>query len=133
GQYGKDDRDLLRGVACHVGVLLAHAKLMEDQLSATRFEALHEFSAFCLHDIKNLAHRLSLVVQNAKVHGSTPAFVESAFKTIAGTVEKMNSLMEKIATKMEEGLGPSEAVIELDGLIEDVIRSLSNPHQIIVE
>jgi putative PEP-CTERM system histidine kinase len=133
GQYGKDDRDLLRGVACHVGVLLAHAKLTEERLSTTRFEALHEFSAFCLHDIKNLAHRLSLVVQNAKVHGTSPAFVESAFKTIAGTVQKMNGLMEKLAAKSEDGLGPSEVLIDLDGLVRDVVRSLPDHHPIITK
>lgn len=133
GQYGKDDRDLLRGVACHVGVLLAHAKLTEEQLFAARFNALHEFSAFCVHDIKNLALRLSLVVQNAKVHGTSPAFVESAFKTIAGTVEKMNGLMGKLASISEEGLGPSDVLIDLDGLVQDVVRSLPDHTQIVTK
>jgi putative PEP-CTERM system histidine kinase len=130
-QYGKDDLDLLRGVARHVGVLLAHSKLIENQLSATRFEALHEFSVFCLHDIKNLAQRLSLVVQNSKIHGTTPSFVDSAFKTIGGTVEKMNALMEKLAAKFEDGPTSSDVLIELDGLIEDVVRSLPYPNQIV--
>ncbi|MGQ0666230.1 MAG: XrtA/PEP-CTERM system histidine kinase PrsK [Nitrospiraceae bacterium] len=133
GQYRKDDRDLLRGIACHVGVLLAHAKLTEEQVAATRFEAFHELSAFCLHDIKNLAHRLSLVVQNAKVHSPNSAFVESAFKTIAGTVEKMNELMVKLAGKSAEGPEPSNNSIDLDNLVQDVVRSLPTHEQVVTK
>ena len=58
--YGEDDRDLLRAIARHVAVLLAHARLAEERRAAAELEALHRFSAFCMHDLKNLAARLSL-------------------------------------------------------------------------
>jgi putative PEP-CTERM system histidine kinase len=131
GQYGTDDRELLRGIAYHVGVLLAHARLVEERISAARFEALHEFSSFCLHDIKNLALRLSLVVQNAKVRGTNPMFVESAFKTIAGTVEKMNDLMGKLSAQSEARLNPYNVPIDIKVLIQDVVRSLPNSEEIV--
>ena len=97
--YGTDDCDLLRGIAHHVGALLSHANLAEERQAAAELEALHRFSVFCLHDLKNLAARLSLVAQNAENHGKDPAFQESAMRTVADTAKKMTTLMSKLSLK----------------------------------
>ncbi len=65
-QYGTDDCDLLRAISHHVAVLLSHARLSDERRASAELEALHRFSAFCLHDVKNLAAGLSLVVKNAR-------------------------------------------------------------------
>lgn len=130
--YGTDDCDLLRAIAHHVAMLLSLARLSEERRIATELEALHRFSAFCLHDLKNLTARLSLIVQNSKVHGHDPAFQQSAMRTIAGTVEKMMALMAKLSPQAGHALsldqGQSEqadvrAVIdEMVGLLNGGIR-----------
>jgi putative PEP-CTERM system histidine kinase len=97
--YGTDDCDLLHGIAHHVGTLLSHATLAEERQAAAELEALHRFSVFCLHDLKNLAARLSLVAQNAEHHGKDPAFQESAMRTVADTANKMTTLMSKLSLK----------------------------------
>ena len=71
--YGTDDYDLLRGISHHVGVLLSNARLVEERQASAELDALHRFSVFCLHDLKNLAARLSLMAQNAQHHGHDPA------------------------------------------------------------
>lgn len=53
--YDTDDEDLLRGIAHHVAMLLAHASLVEERRASVELEALHRFSVLCLHDLKNLA------------------------------------------------------------------------------
>ena len=95
--YGTDDSDLLRGISHHVGALLSHARLAEERQASAELEALHRFSVFCLHDLKNLAARLSLVAQNAERHGHDPAFQESAMRTVTDTAAKMTSLMSKLS------------------------------------
>jgi putative PEP-CTERM system histidine kinase len=100
--YGPDDCDLLRGISHHVGALLSHATLAEERRASAELEALHRFSAFCLHDLKNLAARLSLVAQNAETHGKDPAFQESAMRTVADTANKMAMLMSKLSLKSFE-------------------------------
>jgi signal transduction histidine kinase len=120
--YGTDDCDLLRGIAHHVGVLLAHAHLAEERHAAAELEALHRFSVFCLHDLKNLAARLSLVAQNAESHGRDPAFQASAMRTVADTATKMMSLMSKLALKSlkpEPTMAPEP--IDLVGIIHETI------------
>ena len=93
--YGTDDCDLLRGISHHVGALLSHAKSGRRTPGAAELEALHRFSVFCLHDLKNLAARLSLVAQNAENHGKDPAFQESAMRTVADTATKDNDTHEQ--------------------------------------
>lgn len=123
--YGTDDCDLLRGICHHVGALLSHASLAEERQAAVELEALHRFSVFCLHDLKNLAARLSLVAQNAEQHGRDPAFQESAMRTVADTAKKMTSLMSKLSLKsFQPALAGQPGLVEILPLIDEVVASL---------
>lgn len=130
--YGQDDHDLLKTIAHHVGVLLAHARLADERQGSAELEALHRFSAFCLHDLKNLAARLSLVVQNADLHGRDPVFQESVMRTVNDTAQKMTVLMSKLSLKAFE-LPQSVSLerVDVPSLIEDTIAPLRggrSPH-----
>ena len=121
--YGQDDRDLLRAIGHHVGVLLAHSRMAEERRGLAELEALHRFSAFCLHDLKNLTARLSLVVQNAERHGRDPLFQESAMRTVTDTVHKMMALMTKLSYKSLK-LMPSTATepVDVSTILGDLVR-----------
>lgn len=131
--YGVDDHDLLRGICHHVGVLFAHAELMEERQAMAELEALHRFSVFCLHDIKNLAARLSLIAQNADHHGQNPAFQASALKAVQDTARKMTDLISKLS---RQAVPPSpseqEEQFSLSALIEEVVAPLRSDDRIIV-
>lgn len=123
--YGTDDEDLLRGIAHHVGMLLSHASLVEEHRASAELEALHRFSVFCLHDLKNLAARLSLVTQNAQRHGNNPAFQESAMRTVADTADKMVVLMSKLSQKsVKPWFTSSPEPVDLSRLIDEIIEPL---------
>jgi putative PEP-CTERM system histidine kinase len=121
--YGQDDRDLLRAIGHHVGVLLAHSRMAEERRGLAELEALHRFSAFCLHDLKNLTARLSLVVQNAERHGRDPLFQESAMRTVTDTVHKMMALITKLSYKSLK-LMPSTATepVDVSTILGDLVR-----------
>lgn len=123
--YGTDDCDLLHGICHHVGTLLSHAGLAEERQAAAELEALHRFSVFCLHDLKNLAARLSLVAQNAERHGHDPAFQESALRTVADTAKKMTGLMTKLSLKSFSPTAMGQVgELDLSSLIEEVVAPL---------
>jgi putative PEP-CTERM system histidine kinase len=123
--YGTDDCDLLRGMAHHVGVLLSHADLAEERQAAAELEALHRFSVFCLHDLKNLAARLSLVAQNAENHGKDPAFQESAMRTVADTAQKITTLMAKLSLKSFKPMAvATPEQIDLSDLIDETVTPI---------
>ena len=123
--YGTDDCDLLRGISHHVGALLSHAGLAEERQASAELEALHRFSVFCLHDLKNLAARLSLVAQNAENHGKDPAFQKSAMRTVTDTANKMTTLMSKLSLKsfkpMPEAMPES---IDMSNLIDETVAPI---------
>ncbi|MEE8240854.1 MAG: XrtA/PEP-CTERM system histidine kinase PrsK, partial [Nitrospirales bacterium] len=130
-RYGTDDHDLLRAICRHVGVLLSHAHLAEERRDAVELEALHRFSAFCLHDLKNLTARLSLVVQNAEVHGEDPDFRQSAMRTVAGTVQKMMALITKISRKTVDRSVPE--VVDMAEVIAETVGSINGSMRVPIE
>src|SRR5262249_18424732 len=93
--------------------------------ASAELEALHRFSVFCLHDLKNLAARLSLVAQNAESHGRDPAFQESAMRTVTDTAQKMTALMSKLSFKsLKRGLAGVAELMDLSPLISEIVAPI---------
>ncbi|MCP9452260.1 MAG: PEP-CTERM system histidine kinase PrsK [Nitrospira sp.] len=131
--YGVDDHDLLRGICHHVGVLFAHAELMEERQAMAELEALHRFSVFCLHDIKNLAARLSLIAQNAEHHGRDPTFQASALKAVQDTARKMTDLISKLSRQAAPpSVKEQEGRFSLSTIIDEVVAPLRSDNRIVV-
>lgn len=120
--YDVDDRDMLRAIAHHAGVLLGHARMADDRQASAELDALNRFAAFYLHDFKNLAARLSLVTQNAAKHGEDPEFRAESMKTIARTAEQMGDLMAQLSRR-SPGHG-RVAALEVAELVAATLRSL---------
>ena len=129
--YGTDDCDLLRGISHHVGALLSHARLAEDRQASAQLEALHRFSIFCLHDLKNLAARLSLVAQNAERHGHDPAFQESAMRTVTDTAAKMTTLMSKLSlASVKPALTEAPELVDIPALIDGIVAPMRGEERV---
>jgi hypothetical protein len=120
--YDLDDRDLLRAIAHHVGVLLAHSGLADERQAAAEIDALNRFAAFYLHDFKNLTARLSLVAQNAVKHGEDPEFQTSAMKTVTRTAQQMSALIARLSNR-SPALGQVQPV-DIVELVEGTVASL---------
>ena len=97
--YEQDDFDLLQAACTHASVLISHARLAERHRADAQMRALGEFSMFCIHDLKNLAGRLSLVAQNAKRFHDNPDFQASALRTVVTTVDRMTGLIQKLSSR----------------------------------
>lgn len=62
-------------------------------------ELLTEYSkrfAFVVHDIKNLASQLNLIVSNAKKHIDRPEFQRDMLRTVEDAVARMNNLLSQL-------------------------------------
>ena len=122
GGYDADDLDLLRAIAHHAGVLLAHARMAEDRQAAAELDALNRFTAFYLHDFKNLAARLSLVAQNASKHGDDLEFRDQAMQTVGRTAEQMGELLAQLSRRSPAHGKVTE--VDFGELVEGTVRSL---------
>ena len=99
-----EDRDLLKTVGRHVAVHLAQFEADKRLAESRQFEAYHRLTAFVMHDLKNLAAQLSLIVSNAEKHKRNPAFVDDAISTIANSTGRMQRLIEQLQRREIQSL-----------------------------
>lgn len=125
--YDQDDFSLLRVMAHHVAMLLIQFELQEERSVAEKWEAVHRFSGFYLHDLKNLAGGLSLVVQNAEHYGSDTDFQASALRTVKTTAQRIMDLMGKLAGHARNpsmiGMGRFEP-LDINLVIREILQSV---------
>jgi len=126
--YDQDDFDLLRAIAHHVTMLLLQFQLQEERNSSAKWEAVHRFSAFYLHDLKNLAGSLSLLVQNAERYGNDPEFQASAMRTVRNTSQRIIDLMGELASQAKEPNRNEEFVtqaVDMNMLVEETLAAVN--------
>jgi putative PEP-CTERM system histidine kinase len=106
--------DLLRAAGRQAASYLAEersTKVLRDS------EMLNEYSkrfAFVVHDIKNLASQLSLVVSNAKRYIDDPDFQRDMLQTVEDAVARMNHLLSQLkaeATPQMPRLADPDAIV----------------------
>ncbi len=99
-----EDRDLLKTVGRHVAVHLAQFEADKRLSESRQFEAYHRLTAFVMHDLKNLAAQLALIVSNAEKHKRNPEFVDDAISTIANSTGRMQRLIEQLQGRETQSL-----------------------------
>ncbi|MEO0344823.1 MAG: XrtA/PEP-CTERM system histidine kinase PrsK [Pseudomonadota bacterium] len=99
-----EDHDLLRTVGQQLAVFLQRDRNREQLAEAREFEVFNRFTAFIMHDLKNLIAQQSLVVANAEKHKSNPEFIDDAIGTIANSVTRMNGLLEQLQGGERQGV-----------------------------
>lgn len=100
--YGQDDFDLLKALATQAAVQIRNLRLTQDLMHVKEMEAFNKFSAFIMHDLKNLTNSLSLVSQNARENINNPDFQKDAIKTIDATVTRMKNVITRLSNMPKE-------------------------------
>ena len=97
-----EDRDLLNTMGQHVATLLAQHDADRRVAELSQFETYNRLTAFVMHDLKNCAAQLTLVVGNAVKHRHNPEFIDDAIATIANTSERMTRLIEQLSRRGDD-------------------------------
>ena len=108
-----EDRDLLKTVGRHVATHLAQHEADRRLAENRQFEAYHRLTAFVMHDLKNLAAQLALIVTNAERHKRNPEFVDDAIATIANSTARMQRLIEQLQRREVQGVSQRIALAEV--------------------
>jgi len=90
--FSLEDLDLLKVIADQTAGSLFTLKLSERLMQRKEMEAFQAVSAFFVHDLKNLASRLSLTMQNLSTHFANPEFRKDAMAMISDSVSKINTM-----------------------------------------
>jgi putative PEP-CTERM system histidine kinase len=94
-----EDRDLLKTVGRHVATHIEQHETDHRLTESRQFEAYHRLTAFVMHDLKNLAAQLALIVANAERHKRNPEFVDDTIQTVANSTRRMQRLIEQLQAR----------------------------------
>jgi putative PEP-CTERM system histidine kinase len=120
--FSVQDFDLLRCVGDQVAAGLMNAQLSQKLLQAKELEAFQTMSAFFVHDLKNTASTLNLMLQNLPVHFDNPAFREDALRGMAKTCEHINHLIGRLSL-LRHDLQIKPVASDLNEVVSGVLAS----------
>lgn len=90
------DLEMLKCASDHAAAGLLNVQLSRKLLEARELEAFQTMATFFVHDLKNAASTLNLMLQNLPDHFDDPAFREDALRGISKTVTHVNHLVSRL-------------------------------------
>lgn len=122
--YTSEEMELLKCIADQIAAGLVRMRLTGELMMAKEMQAFQTMSAFFVHDLKNAASTLNLMLQNLPTHFDDPEFRQDALKGIASTVKRINDLITRLgALRKQLELKPVEC--DLNQLVGDALQSMN--------
>ena len=100
--FSWQDLDLLKCIGDQIAAGMLNTRLSQKLLQAKELEAFQTMSAFFVHDMKNTANTLNLMLQNLPVHFDDPAFRADALRGVSKTVAHINRLIGRLGSIRHE-------------------------------
>ena len=120
--FSVQDLDLLKSVSDQAAAGLLNIQLSQRLSQAKQLEAFQAMSAFFVHDLKNTASTLSLMLQNLPVHYQDPQFREDALRGISKTVAHINDVISRL-TVLRHELAVQAIECDLNELVTDTLKA----------
>src|SRR5688572_2505579 len=121
--FSVEDFELFKSLGSQAASGLLNLQLTRQLLQAREMEAFQTMSAFFVHDLKNTASTLSLMLQNLPAHFDDPAFREDALRAISKSVERINDLIGRM-TLLRQRLELHVVAGDLSEVVADALNSL---------
>jgi putative PEP-CTERM system histidine kinase len=122
--FTMEDCDLLKTMADQTAAKLLNLQLLQRLVHTKQMETLQALSAFFVHDLKNLAAKLSLMLQNLPLYYDNPEFRDDALHVIAGSVNKMNAMCSRLSLLTRE-LELHRTEVDLNELVRATLSDLN--------
>jgi len=128
-EYTFEEYDLLKCIGDQIAASLLNRRLAGELMLGKEREAFQNISAFFVHDLKNTASTLNLMLQNLPVHFDDPAFRKDALRGISKTADRINQLIGRLSAfrdKLE--LNPTEC--DLNQLVTEAVAALNGVSEV---
>jgi len=119
-EFTVQDLDLLKSIGEHVASGLVNARLSQRLLQAREHEAFQTMAAFFVHDLKNAASTLNLMLQNLPTHFDDPEFREDALRGVGKSVAHINHLISRL-TQLRSELRIQPTDSDLNSMVTDAL------------
>jgi putative PEP-CTERM system histidine kinase len=127
--YTLEEFELLECIGDQIASNLLNLRLTSKILLGKELEAFQAISAFFVHDLKNAASTLNLMLQNFPIHYADPAFRADALRGIGETTGRINQIIERLSavrSKLELHLGE----VDLNAMINQVLQGVNGSSDI---
>lgn len=131
-KFTLQDLDLLKSIGGHISSGLMNVRLSQRLLQAREHEAFQAMATFFVHDLKNAATTLNLMLRNLPEHFDDPEFREDALRGVSKSVAHINNLISRLS-QLRHALKIQCAPSDLNSIINDVLAGLENVEGIQVE
>lgn len=118
-----EDQNLLKVMTDQTATSLLSLQLTQRLSQARQMEAFQTLSAFFVHDLKNLASKLSMTLQTLPIHYDKPAFREDMLHLVADSVGKINTMCDRLSL-LGHRLELSCTETDLTALVRDTLAGL---------
>ena len=97
GTLSTEDTILVQTLASQLAASLLNLKLSARLRNAKEMEAFQAVSTFFVHDLKNLASRLSLTMQNLPSNFDNPEFRADALRVIGNSLNSIDAMCARLS------------------------------------
>ncbi|MBL0159836.1 MAG: PEP-CTERM system histidine kinase PrsK [Bryobacterales bacterium] len=121
--YTVEQLQLLQCIADQVTSVLLNLRLANEVARSRELEAFRTMSAFFVHDLKNAAASLNLMLKNLPVHFDDPEFRQDALRAIGNTARRIDEMIGRLtALRQRPQFKPVEA--DLSQLVNEALDRL---------
>jgi putative PEP-CTERM system histidine kinase len=118
-----EDFELLKCIGDQAAANLRNLRLSEKLLELREFEAFQTMSTFFVHDLKNTASTLSLMLRNMSMHFDNPAFREDALRGLSKSVNHLNELITRLTT-LRQKLELRPVLGDLNAVVRTALKAI---------
>ena len=130
--FTEQDIDLLKSIGDQVASGLLNVRLSQRLLQAREHEAFQTMAAFFVHDLKNAASTLNLMLQNLPDHFDDPAFREDALRGVGKSVNHINHLISRLSQlRSELKITPVDS--DLNAVVAEALAAFAPTKDFVIE
>jgi putative PEP-CTERM system histidine kinase len=119
-QLTAEDFLLVESLAAQLAASLLNLRLSARLRHAKEVETFQTVSTFFVHDLKNLASRLSLTMQNLPANFDNAEFRADALRVISASVTKIDEMCERLAM-LRENIQVKPVECDLNQLVQSTL------------
>lgn len=122
--FSMEEMELLKCVTDQIAADLVRIRLSRKLLEAKEMQAFQTMATFFVHDLKNTAWTLSLLVENLRTHFDRPEFREEAVRSVSKSVARINDLVGRIGS-LRHQLQLNRRPADLNEIIESALKDFA--------
>ena len=114
-------RDYLTAVNAQISNFLFHHQAAQELAENAQFAAFTRMSAFIVHDLKNVAAQINLILSNAEQHKDNPQFIDDTFETLHHTKVRMDKMLYQL-TEKNASLDGFDSLVNISECVKNVVE-----------